>query len=340
MKRKLFLPLLVYLIFNLMMVSNVFACVGARPLAMGGAFVGVADDANATYWNPAGLTQLEDIELTYTPTLYDRDEVNYDDFVSLASPLRFGDQDWGSLGFSFINSGFKTAGSETTDRWYWLSYGAKLPLNLSLGANLRQENYKWKINSGYYIVNTSVVGPIDDSDDALALDLSLLWKWEKLSLGLLWQDVNEPEFDLFDDRVKLICVRNLRPGIAFRPDDKTIISAELYDVTSESEDFDNDLRIGAERWFDLPVEGASLALRVGGYNINTDNEANRAITGGLGCKLGPEVFGQDSDITCSIDYTTMYWPDAVGTEDFTHMVGFKVSIPWDSLVKNTSSTRW
>lgn len=32
--------------------------VGARALAMGGAFVAVADDASATYWNPAGMTQV------------------------------------------------------------------------------------------------------------------------------------------------------------------------------------------------------------------------------------------------------------------------------------------
>jgi len=33
----------------------VFESVGARALGMGGAFVGVADDGTATYWNPAGL---------------------------------------------------------------------------------------------------------------------------------------------------------------------------------------------------------------------------------------------------------------------------------------------
>ena len=33
--------------------------VGARPLAMGGSFVAVADDVTATYWNPAGIAQLE-----------------------------------------------------------------------------------------------------------------------------------------------------------------------------------------------------------------------------------------------------------------------------------------
>ena len=33
--------------------------IGARALGMGGAFVSISDDATATYWNPAGLTQLE-----------------------------------------------------------------------------------------------------------------------------------------------------------------------------------------------------------------------------------------------------------------------------------------
>jgi len=37
--------------------------IGARALAMGGAFVAVADDATATCWNPAGLAQLDDTRL-------------------------------------------------------------------------------------------------------------------------------------------------------------------------------------------------------------------------------------------------------------------------------------
>jgi hypothetical protein len=36
--------------------------VGARALGMGGAFVSLSDDASATFWNPAGLVQLESRE--------------------------------------------------------------------------------------------------------------------------------------------------------------------------------------------------------------------------------------------------------------------------------------
>jgi len=37
--------------------------VGARAMAMGGAYVGVADDYSAMYWNPAGLGQIKRMEL-------------------------------------------------------------------------------------------------------------------------------------------------------------------------------------------------------------------------------------------------------------------------------------
>ena len=32
--------------------------VGARPIGLGGAFVGISDDADAVFWNPAGLAQI------------------------------------------------------------------------------------------------------------------------------------------------------------------------------------------------------------------------------------------------------------------------------------------
>ena len=47
---------------------------GARALGMGGAFIGVADDATAASWNPAGLIQLEKPELTVVGEYVNRRE--------------------------------------------------------------------------------------------------------------------------------------------------------------------------------------------------------------------------------------------------------------------------
>ena len=44
---------------------------GARALAMGGAYVSVADDANSMYWNPAGMTRIThpQVQTYYAPWL-------------------------------------------------------------------------------------------------------------------------------------------------------------------------------------------------------------------------------------------------------------------------------
>src|SRR5439155_24493932 len=66
---------------------------GARSLAMGAAFVGISDDASATYWNPAGLSQITRKELTLLKaTLFA--ETTYD-FYSFVKPSRKGGSAWG-----------------------------------------------------------------------------------------------------------------------------------------------------------------------------------------------------------------------------------------------------
>ncbi|MBF0591496.1 MAG: outer membrane protein transport protein [Nitrospirae bacterium] len=47
---------------------------GARALGMGGAFIGVADDATAASWNPAGLIQLGTPEVSIVGSTYSRSE--------------------------------------------------------------------------------------------------------------------------------------------------------------------------------------------------------------------------------------------------------------------------
>ncbi len=58
---------------------------GARSQAMGGAFVSVANDVTALYWNVAGVAQLTSPELSFTHSEW-LQEINYDN-LAVALPL-------------------------------------------------------------------------------------------------------------------------------------------------------------------------------------------------------------------------------------------------------------
>jgi hypothetical protein len=74
--------------------------VGARALAMGGAYVAVADDATANYWNPAGLCFMDGPEISVSHVTMFDELANYD-AVTLAAPLGQGF----ALGLSYIRLG-------------------------------------------------------------------------------------------------------------------------------------------------------------------------------------------------------------------------------------------
>jgi len=44
--------------------------VGARAMAMGGAFVGIAGDISSIYWNPAGISQIQTTTFGFAPTVF------------------------------------------------------------------------------------------------------------------------------------------------------------------------------------------------------------------------------------------------------------------------------
>ena len=119
------------------------AGVGARPLGKGGAFTAIADNADAPYWNPAGLANLKQQEINTMQTKLSTDTDHY--YISYVRPLGKG-----TLGLSWIQVGIGTITqtAATTDAWneaqnisvfsyfsnaYMLSYGLPLNPNISFG---------------------------------------------------------------------------------------------------------------------------------------------------------------------------------------------------------------
>lgn len=120
---------------------------GARAGGMGEAFVAQANDATATWWNPAGLAWLNTRELTlmhanWLPQFRLPDL--YYDFIAYITPI----PDWGTLGFHivFLNLGETERRDElntplgtfrTFETALAASYASTLSPNTSLGLNVK-----------------------------------------------------------------------------------------------------------------------------------------------------------------------------------------------------------
>ncbi len=76
-----------------------FAGVGVRAMGMGGAFVGVADDFTAMYWNPAGLAQMQQREIQVS--LLRNSRANDSVFNGTPGSSELTNTRFGSLGFVY-----------------------------------------------------------------------------------------------------------------------------------------------------------------------------------------------------------------------------------------------
>ncbi len=114
--------------------------VGARGLGMGGAYTALADDANALYWNPAGLAKLEKREFTASHAeMFASTRL---DFLAYAHPTSQGTF---AAGLTYLSqgkidgrdaSGRQTAGYDASDAAMSAGYARKFD-RAELGASFK-----------------------------------------------------------------------------------------------------------------------------------------------------------------------------------------------------------
>lgn len=185
--KRFYFLLLIAIIFSLVVKANAqvnYAAevltmgAGARPLAMGGAFVGAANDATAAYWNPAGLATIDDIEIT-TMHATQSDLQSYD-YANIAFKT-----DFGAYAFSYLQlgvDGIDITGSTPTilgttqysDKAEYLSGGWKIANNLAIGASLKV------LQTNAYTASAFGIGS----------DFGILYKpFKELGIGLVGRDI-------------------------------------------------------------------------------------------------------------------------------------------------------
>ncbi len=142
---------------------------GARSNAMGEAQIGVANDVYATYYNPAGLTNLSTKEFSFMHTSYLPnlvDDMSYD-FLTFAMPFRDGESIGGH--FTYLNLGDQVS-TDTNGNEIGSFSSYMYALNVSYARQI-DESSSWGVNGKYFYQELAVINSLDASSGSFAVDL-------------------------------------------------------------------------------------------------------------------------------------------------------------------------
>ncbi len=249
--------------------------IGARAASMGDAYVAVAGDASATYWNPAGLLAIERNDVTGTHNEWIQDLRH--EFVAFGA--RRGRH---AVGLSFVGLYTDDIEARTSegdyngrfgysDNAFALSYAFQATPDIGAGGTVRY-------------VRESIVGTTDGDFvlDGFAFDLGGTWQTpvDGLSAGAALRNLGSQLSYDFGGAASFDLPTTLQAGLAFRrPDIRGGVLTVSADMLTARGD-DTSFRMGAE----YAYQGHYLIGA--GYKGGLDNEN---VSFGVGYQRGVRV---------------------------------------------------
>ncbi len=221
--------------------------VGAKALGMGGAFVGVADDGTASYWNPSGLCQLDQKQLSLMHAETFGSLLNHD-FIAFALPLqrrlsnsaiafsllRLGGGGIKITGLREDNTPYVLSEESHADYAFLFSYSRPIRPKIFWGANLK-------------LIYRHVV---DNSAFGLGADLSFLAKpYSFLTLGANLMDITSTLL-FWDTGTTETITPTTKFGLAINHEikDFSLLFASDADVRYEGRKFSAQYWVGEVSW--------------------------------------------------------------------------------------------
>lgn len=134
------IPVIIILILSFRISYSQFELldVGAKPISMGGAFTSLANNSNAVYYNPAGISQLpfREVSIFYSPAPFGLKELA-NGSVNFVEPTKFG-----AFGLSAKTYGFELYKEITATLTYANNYNRKIYYGANINYyNLKIQNY-------------------------------------------------------------------------------------------------------------------------------------------------------------------------------------------------------
>ncbi len=269
---------------------------GVRPVGMGGAYVALADDISAVYWNPSGLIQLSAKEFSFVHTAW-LEKINHES-IAFAAPA--GNKFAYGLNVVYFGttdidrrtaSGTSDGKAKVADYYESVSLAWKVMDTINLGATFK----------GIQMMLDN------DRGSGYALDVGALQKLPlNMTVGVMVQNIGH-KMKAADTNEKL--PTNLKAGLAWRALENKLILAGDIDVPNDRE---MKLHAGAEYQFNK-----IFSLRAGYEDVGSLGNSS-GMTAGI--SINEDMLDEILNVNMQFDYAWLYFGDLGST----HRIGISV----------------